>query len=517
MTAPAPSQSDPDDLQILLTAHEAYPEFERLFLAARREVSMGFRIFDPATRLRSPEARRIGETWLDLIQHGLRRGLRVTLVLTDFDPVAVPHDHRDSWASIRALIAAGELSGHPGHLRVRAAMHPARVGLGPRCLLWPRAWLELRATARDLNRLTPDQRHQFLREAPRLRPYLQERRGRLRARLWPIPQLAPATHHQKLAVFDRNTVYIGGLDLNERRYDTQRHDQEAAQTWHDVQLILRGTVAEQAALHLDTFEATAHGHPPPDLSQLLRTISRRRRWAAPFISPRPFLTELAAAHVRLAGDARRLIYLETQYFRDRHLARHLARQARAEPGLGLILILPAAPEEVAFADAPGSESRFGEYLQARCLRIIRRAFGARLFVGAPAQPRAYDTGDRTSLFGAPIVYLHSKVSIFDDRAAIVSSANLNGRSLYWDTEAGVLLTRPAQIVRLKRRCFAHWLGPDAPDAFFAPATAVQAWRQRALQNAARPPVRRSGFILPYVTRPAWRFGRNLPGVPEEMV
>ncbi len=44
--------------------------------------------------------------------------------------------------------------------------------------------------------------------------------------------------------------------------------------------------------------------------------------------------------------------------------------------------------------------------------------------------------DRDRLGGAPMIYVHAKVSIFDRSAAIVSSANLNGRSLRWDTEAG---------------------------------------------------------------------------------
>jgi phospholipase D1/2 len=112
-----------------------------------------------------------------------------------------------------------------------------------------------------------------------------------------------------------------------------------------------------------------------------------------------------------------------------------------------------------------------------------------------------------------LVYVHSKVSIFDDQTAIVSSANLNGRSLRWDTEAGMMLTDQKDVTALMSRCFQHWLpGHDQPHL----EKTVKLWRKRAHENAQTPPEDRHGFILPYPIAPGRRFGRNLPGVPEEM-
>jgi two-component sensor histidine kinase len=76
--------------QILITASEAFPAFEREVLRARAEIWASFRIFDPSTRLRSPEARAVGETWWDLVVHTLRRGVAIHLTLADFDPVGRP-------------------------------------------------------------------------------------------------------------------------------------------------------------------------------------------------------------------------------------------------------------------------------------------------------------------------------------------------------------------------------------------------------------------------------------------
>ena len=185
--------------------------------------------------------------------------------------------------------------------------------------------------------------------------------------------------------------------------------------------------------------------------------------------------------------------------------------------LELILVLPAAPEDVAFDRKQGADARLGEFLQSRCVRIVRHAFRRRALLIAPAQPRRSQSDGRDSLWGAPIIYVHAKVSIFDDQAAIVSSANLNGRSLYWDTELGVEFTDREDVERLRRRCFAHWLPDSVGPQFYEPKTAVAAWRRLAVENLHRNPEERNGFILPYDPTPAERFGRDLPAVPNEMV
>ncbi|MHA6263316.1 phospholipase D-like domain-containing protein [Arenibacterium sp. CAU 1754] len=503
--------------KVLLTAQEAFPEFERLFLAAEHEIKLSFRIFDPWTRLQSPEAQAIGDTWMDLISHTLARGVRIDIVISDFDPVLRPDFHWRSWNALRALFAAGEISGRPDLLRARTSMHPARVGGLLRTALWPRSFFEIHKTAKRVSQSDDVDADRFLEQVPYLRRHLRRTANGLSARLWPIPSLAPATHHQKLAVFDRKLLYVGGLDLNDRRYDTPDHDRAAEQTWHDVQLLLSGSEVDDALAHIESFRRVTSGEPAPALSNLLRTISKRRRFAPHRMSPRTYLTELSDAHKRCGEEAQHLIYLETQYFRDRPYARHLARLAREKPELKLILIVPGAPDDVAFENATSSDARYGEYMQAKCVQIVQDAFGDRLFIGSPAQPCASGRQDRSQLYGAPLVYLHAKVSIFDNAQAIVASGNLNGRSMQVDTEAGVCLTDPAEVAQLKKRCFDHWLGDDADDRFFDLATALSAWKDRAHLNARTRPKQRKGFILHYCSGPARRFGRNIPGIPEEMV
>ena len=172
---------------------------------------------------------------------------------------------------------------------------------------------------------------------------------------------------------------------------------------------------------------------------------------------------------------------------------------------------------MAFKNDTGLDSRYGEYLQARCLDILRKAYGDRCFVGTPAQPRRFETPRRDTHYAAPIVYLHSKVSVFDNHTAVVSSANLNGRSFRWDTETGVRFDHPSDVARVLSRG-GRALDPRGRGGELSrPAHAVKRWRIHAEANAVKLPERRTSFLLPYREEPARRFGRNLPGVPEDMV
>lgn len=510
---------------LYITAAEAYPALERAFLSARREILAGFRVFDLKTALRSAEARAVGRTWLELMIHTLRRGVEVRIVLADFDPVARPGLHRATWRTVRMFWAAAEMAGPGAKLTVVPSMHSAVAGIWPRLLFWPLVQSRLGRVARRLRQKIDSQRMRALREMPGIAGLLRAKDALPRPRLLSVPPLYPATHHQKLAVFDGERLYIGGLDLDERFYDTPDHQLPAHETWHDVQLMLEGPVAADARAHLLAFLDVIAGRADPgdpaparDGVRFVRTLSRRRtRGGWRFISPEPVVHEIETAHWRAAAGAERLIYVETQYFRNRRLARRLAEEARKKPDLRMILILPAAPDDVAFEGSTALDARLGEFLQAKCLRILRRGFGRRLFVGGAAQPRRTRARGRAQLKGAPLIYIHAKVSIFDGQTAIVSSANLNGRSLRWDTEAGVVLTEPEVVAALQRRLMAHWLPKGAAEDFFDPLRAVPAWWALAARNARLSPDRRRGFLLPYDLKQAEDFGRAFPLVPDEMV
>ena len=506
-----------DGLDLLITAAEAYPALERAFLAAEREIRAGFRVFDLRMPLRSAEGLAIGDTWFDLMRHTLARGVAVHFVIADFDPLLAPDLHRGTWRSVRQFTIAREAT-DGARLAVHADLHPAKVGWLTRLLLWPVARRKLAKHLRRLRRMTPSEREGFLIEAPGLAQHVAiGADGAVRSAMQPVPPYYPATHHQKLAVFDRTRLFIGGLDVNQRRYDDPHHRRPAAQTWHDVSCMVDGATVSDAQGHLEHFWRAPPDKGNRDGTAFIRTVSTTRRWPVLSMSPEVRINEIEHGTFRLIGQARTLLYFETQFFRHLPLANALARAARANPSLGLIMMLPAAPEDVAFEQNSGRDARFGEYLQARCIAKVRRAFGQRQFIGAATQPRHEDTQDRDTAMRAPLVYIHSKISVADDAVAMVTSANLNGRSMRWDTEAGVRVDDEDTVREMRRRLFAHWLGADAPAELHELKTAVAAWRDRAAHNAKAKPEDRMGFIVPYDVRPARRFGRKVPLAPEEIV
>lgn len=519
-SASAASAASVDRLDVLVTAEEAYPVFERAFLGAKAEIIASFRVFDLVTRLRSPEAQEIGTTWMDLMVHTLDRGVAVRLVCSDFDPVGAPELHRLAWRTLRQIAAVRELTQAPARLDFKLALHDARTGVVPRLALYPLVRRKMQQLSRTWREMSEAERERFRIETPRLQKLCYEDgNGRLCFPLRPV-DLYPATHHQKMAVFDRETLYIGGLDLNERRYDTKKHRRAAERTWHDIQAVATGPVAQAAQAHLERFLDTVAGKapPPPAAPGFLRTLSRRRRGMPLHLSPRTVLSEIEIRHIEAIGRARHLIYLETQFLRHRPLARALARRAHACPGLRLIVVLPAAPDDAAFDSNQGLDLRYGEYQQVRCLTRLQRAFGPRRFlVASPVQPRRSDSDGRDALENAPLIYVHSKVSIFDDFGAILSSANLNGRSLRWDTEAGLYLDQPAHIEALRRRVMGHWLPPRAGADYLDPRSAFGHWQRLVESNSALPPSQRQGFLVRYDADVARDIAAPVPGLPDEVV
>lgn len=509
-----------DDLTVLITAQEAYPALEQAVLAARHDICGCFRIFDLATRLRSPEARKIGDQWFDLLLDALNRGVAIRLVVSDFDPVAAVDLHRLAWRTQRQIAALREVAPPDAQLSFTIALHDARCGLYSRMAFYPMVRKKMRGMVNLWSAMTGGERLRFRMESPRLRPLSKVDRH---DQLWFPRRLVgvhPATHHQKLAVFDGEKLYIGGLDLNDRRYDTHAHARAPDQTWHDVQLMATGPVVAAAAAHLDTFldVVARKARPLPAVAGFVRTLSRRRQTAPFRMSPQTVIDEIETVHLRAIGQARHLIYLETQFLRHLPVARALARRARQVPELRLIVVLPAAPEGVAFSDTPGLDSRFGEHQQVRAINCLRNAFGPdRLLFAAPVQPRKSTSDNRDALQDAPLIYVHSKVSIFDDVAAVVSSANLNGRSMRWDTEAGLHLTRKDHVTALRQRVMGVWLPQDAGPEFMDVATGFHHWKRLVGTNSALPPQHRRGFLVEYDSAAAREMATAVPGLPPEIV
>lgn len=531
------------EVEPLVEASAAYPAMEEMVIGAQRTAHLAFRIFDPATRARSQAARSRGfEDWGDILLDAARRGVNVRVLLSDFEPVMAHDLHRVGWANGRGLIERAERlpDDTPGSIDVLIALHEGELGFAARSLLW----LAMRPKLTKLLKDYPDApswpgvAYTMLGDRPRFLPP---------ARMW------PATHHQKVMVVDGEMTVIGGIDVNERRYDDPEHRQPTDQTWHDVSLRVHGPVAEDADRHfVDLWnrevkryrgegEVVAGYHLPPGhdhqtVPQPIAVPARRQPAAGGepvaqqaairlvrtgsvvrdgmfAITPEPVVTEIEAVFLDTIRSARRLLYIENQFFRLRRVADEIAEQLRAKPELEVILLLPMAPDTVAFENKTGPEMRFGEWLQVKAVRrLLKKADGRvglfSLVRRAPAEP---DIKGRAKAFGSGIVYPHSKVLIADEDRAIVGSANLNGRSFRMDTEAALTWTQDAGIEAFREKLFAHHLGTGYVSGAQSP---LRMWSDVAMENVHLEPDQRRGFVVPYKLGAARRFARFQRFIPE---
>ena len=86
----------------------------------------------------------------------------------------------------------------------------------------------------------------------------------------------------------------------------------------------------------------------------------------------------------------------------------------------------------------------------------------------------------------------------------------------WATEVGVALSDPVAIRDFQQRGVDHWLGPVSIDVAKGADAIADAFATTASMNATLPPVERRGFLLPFPETQTKRFGRYVPGLPEEL-
>ena len=270
------------------------------------------------------------------------------------------------------------------------------------------------------------------------------------------------SHHQKLFVVGHpanpsdDVAFIGGIDLCHGRHDDHRHlgDPQVnlidgrygpRPAWHDLQLEVRGpAVGDIAATFAERWSDPSPLDPgpwgrrlarrsneparptplrlspptPPPIGshavQVLRTYAARR---PAYSFARDGERSIARAYFKAFARARRLIYIEDQYFWSADAAGALADALRQHQNLRVVVVLPRFPD--ADGRFVGPPNRISQH---RALRTLRSAGGDRF--------AAYNL---ERLDGWPI-YVHSKVCVVDDVWFTVGSDNFNRRSWTHDSE-----------------------------------------------------------------------------------
>jgi phosphatidylserine/phosphatidylglycerophosphate/cardiolipin synthase-like enzyme len=275
---------------------------------------------------------------------------------------------------------------------------------------------------------------------------------------WKMDNCHPpgASHHQKLIIIDRAIAFVGGMDICNSRWDDRSHaahvKERKYQPYHDVQSYVTGDAVDVLRTWFGERWQLASGealdlvdhplHPvtiQPTLEVQAPRIALARTWPRMKAPPHAAIRELYHLHARAIANARRLIYIENQYFSSHEIADAMVARMRSnrDDKLEIVMVLPA--------NSAGFKERIsiGVYQAQLLERLTQTAAetGHRLGV--------YYQVARGSSDDIP-VFIHAKVLAVDDRFLLVSSANTTNRSMGYDTELGVAWEAPEPTESLRR-------------------------------------------------------------------
>jgi len=342
--------------------------------------------------------------------------------------------------------------------------------------------------------------------------------------------------HQKCAVVDGRTAFLGGVDLTAQytgdydRWDTIHHPAISserlaewsvpAHPWHDVHTLVEGPAVADvqhnivqrwrevaARHHRDDWPAhlSAATHAPLSggvTAQVTRTIPPHSYRFAP-----EGISTIHDMYVRSIGLARSFIYCENQYLwpevflgldslrwgeRSPEVMAVLeAMGAALDRGVALAMVLP---------DHPNCGRRFSDggiaWLTQRSPAAVAAGRLSVFTLGAHERDSAGHVAYRP-------VYVHAKVAIVDDQWWTAGSANLNSRGLHSDAEINISVLDTVTARDLRLRLWSEHLQPTTTEARRAlddPGEGMKVMRTSAQANLER--VRRGeplvGHMLPYV-------------------
>jgi phosphatidylserine/phosphatidylglycerophosphate/cardiolipin synthase-like enzyme len=288
-----------------------------------------------------------------------------------------------------------------------------------------------------------------------------------------------ASHHQKAVIIDDAIAFCGGGDIGPDRWDTPQHldddprrektkhahgnSKDDFHSRHEVMGLVEGAPAEAlGALFRDRWSRAtgeALSAPPKTAPAWPRCIAPQFHDVAVGISRtsgawrhHAEIREVEALHLRSIAEARTCVYMENQYFTSPLIGAALAERLSEADGPEVVLIgTEHSPSYFDQATMDKTRVKFIERLKA-----------------ADAYGRLRTYSPVTTL--GRIIIVHAKLTIIDDRLLRIGSANINNRSMGFDTECDMSFeaTGPAdganrrEIERLRTRLLAHWLGCDSP-------------------------------------------------------
>jgi phosphatidylserine/phosphatidylglycerophosphate/cardiolipin synthase-like enzyme len=289
---------------------------------------------------------------------------------------------------------------------------------------------------------------------------------------------AGASHHHKIVVIDDRLAFCGGIDMTADRWDTREHFDEddhrkrpttrrRYDPWHDATMAVDGGVAQALGEHARERWRTAGGDPihppsarsdpwPPELHPHFREVDVAIARTRGEYQGEECVREIEELYVDMIRSAERFVYVENQYFASRIVAKAIAERLKEPEPPEFVIVNPESADgwledEVMSAARAELMAFIQKYDHRGCFRLY------------------YPVTE-----GRKPIYVHSKITIVDDRLLRVGSANLNNRSMGLDSECDLLIEAEharGSIAALRSDLIAEHLGvsSDTVDAKIAQA------------------------------------------------
>jgi phospholipase D1/2 len=261
---------------------------------------------------------------------------------------------------------------------------------------------------------------------------------------------AGGSHHQKLVIVDGAIAFTGGIDLCESRWDDRQHtlDQPLRVTrygtqhkpYHDLMAYCAGSIVrDMEALFRERWRRASGedlllmpraSTPPVPLERALPIDCSQMALSVTYgdfpETGTPRVEQIKTLHEDAIASARKLIYIETQYFTSDAVLRALTQRMEARgDALEIVLVMPNA------ADTPKENFALGDAQNwvLSSLVATARKHGHAL--------RILYSGSRDGHGLIVPTFIHSKLLAVDNRFLTLGSANCTNRSMSLDSELNV--------------------------------------------------------------------------------
>ena len=252
-----------------------------------------------------------------------------------------------------------------------------------------------------------------------------------------------ASHHHKIAVIDDRLAFCGGIDMTADRWDTRGHldDDEHRKRpttrrryhpWHDATMAVDGKVASALGEHARERWRAAGAEPlkppstsgdpwPDELEPQFRDVDVSIARTRGEYEEEECVREIETLYLDMIKSARRFIYAENQYFASRKIAKAIADRLKGDDPPEVVIVNPHGADGW-LEDAVMSSAR------AELMEHVRKCdLHGKFRLYFPVTEKRED------------IYVHSKITIIDDRILRVGSANLNNRSMGLDSECDLAI------------------------------------------------------------------------------